>query len=68
MVITVPDTSIRIEANNAEDAYIMAFRLQGWVDLEIDGEFFPSPCGHNTTQRAYWLTRDWFKAKFEGRL
>ena len=68
MLITIPDRDIKIEANNPEDAYVLVFRLHGWMDLEIDDEFFPSPCGHNTTKRAYWLTRDWFQAKFEGRI
>ena len=68
MTITIPETSIRIEASNPEDAYLVYFRLQGWFDLEIDGQAWPSPCGKDAPRGACWLTRDWFNAKFEGRL
>lgn len=57
-LITIPETSIRIGVETAEEMYLIFFRLHPVHDLMVDGKLFPHDA--NTS-----YTRDYFKQMFE---
>lgn len=57
-IITIPETSIRIGVETAEEMYLIFFRLHPVHDLVVDGELYP--CDTHTG-----YTRGYFKKMFE---
>lgn len=57
-LITIPETSIRIGVETAEEMYLMFFRLHPVHDLVVDGKLYP----HGTNSS---YTRGYFEKLFE---
>lgn len=49
-VITIPETGIRIGVTNAEEMYLMFFRLHPVHDLEVNGKLYPASTTSNYTR------------------
>jgi len=60
-IITKPDSDIKIEVSNEDEMYEIFFRLGGWIDLQVDNDYYPMSCKENG-YRGY--TRDYFKMKY----
>lgn len=55
-IITIPETSIRIGVETAEEMYLIFFRLHPVHDLVVDGKLYP----HGTDG----YTKSYFEAKY----
>lgn len=58
-IITIPETGIRIGVTNAEEAYLIFFRLHPVHDLELDGKLYPA-------DSKVGYTRSYFEQFFTG--
>lgn len=48
--IEVMGAEIKIMVTNAEEMYIMFFRLNGWMGLKIDNDEYPCDSRHSYTK------------------
>ena len=55
--IKITGTSVEINVNTAEEMQMIFFRLNGWKELEVDGDIYPID-----PYKGY--TTSYFKAKY----
>lgn len=60
-IIVKPNSKIKISVANEDAMYEIFFRLNGWMDLQVDNDYYPVRCEEN-----HWhsYTKDYFKKKY----
>ena len=60
-IIFKPNSNIKISVSNEDEMYEIFFRLNGWMDLKVDDDYYPMRCEEN-----HWhsYTKDYFKNKY----
>lgn len=55
------DSNIKIVVTNPDEMYDVFFRLGGWMNLQVDDDYYPMSCKENG-YRGY--TREYFQKKY----
>ena len=60
-IISKPDSNIKIVVTNESEMQEIFIRLNGWMDLKVDNDYYPMSCEENGYHE---YTRGYFKKKY----